>query len=339
MALTLDDKYVSPAELTGYVRSALEDLPQNTFSLNQYLPDTPVDDIDWRGETGGNGLTEVAQFRSFDAESPIGSRPGVSTISGSLPPISEKIRLGEYDRLKLRNSTDGIKNAILDDGVRQARKIKARAEVGRGELLMTGKVTIAENGLGIEADFGRKASHSPTAAILWSAAGSTPIDDLLAWVEVYRATNGIKPEVMLVAQQVVSVLMRNEQIRALTLPAGSTVQIVTIDAIQALLRSYGLPPLEVYEAQVAGPSSTAVDILDPTKILFLPPAGNKIGETQWGITAEQQSADYNLDSTIEPGIVVGSYSDNDPVAQWTKASAIMLPIAPNTNLTLAGKVL
>ncbi|MFJ2618169.1 major capsid protein [Glutamicibacter sp. NPDC087344] len=339
MALILDDKYVSPAELTGYVRKALEDLPQNTFSLNRYLPDKPVDDIDWRGQTGGNGLTQVAQFRSFDTESPIGSRPGVSTISGALPPISEKIRLGEYDRLKLRKSVDGIKDAILDDGVRQARKILARAEVARGELLMTGKVTITENKLGIEADFGRKASHSPTAAILWSAAGSTPIDDLLAWVEVYRATNGIKPEVTLVAQRVVSVLMRNAQIRSLTLPENSTVQIVTLDAIQALFRSFGIPPLEVYEAQVAGADNSAMDILDPTKILFLPPAGNDIGETQWGVTAEQQSEDYKLDSTVDPGIVVGSYSDNDPVAQWTKASAIMLPIAPNTNLTLAGKVL
>jgi len=339
MALQLDDKYVAPQELTGYVREALTDLPQNTFGLTQYLPDNLVDDIDFRAQTGGNGLSQVAQFRSFDAESPIGKREGLTNISGALPPISEKIRLGEYDRLKLRNSVEGIKNAILDDGVNQAKKILARAEVGRGELLMTGKVTIAENGLGIEADFGRKATHSPTAATLWNVAGSTPIDDLLAWVEVYRATNGVKPGVMLVAQQIVSVLMRNEQIRSLSLPAGSTTQIVTIDAIQALLSSFGLPRVEVYEAQVQGADGAAVDILDPTKVLFLPPVGSKIGETTWGITAEALDPNYNLTEEIRPGLVVGSYSDNDPVAQWTKASAIMLPIAPNTNLTLAGKVL
>lgn len=339
MALEIDDKYIAPAALTGYVRRALADLPQNQFGLAEWLPDTPVDDIDWRAETGGNGLTEIAEFRSFDTESPIGKRPGISNIQGSLPPISEKIRLGEYDRLKLRNAHEGIRNAIEDDGVRQALKIKARAEVARGQLLMTGKVTIAENGLALEADFGRKVEHSPTAAILWSQAGSKPIDDLLAWVDVYYATNGITPEVGVVSRQIMSVLMRNEQIRAMTLPAGSTTQIVTETALQELLSSFGLPRLRVYKAQVAASSGTALDILDPTKVLLLPPADSKIGETQWGITAEQLSESYAIDDTVEPGIVVGSYSDNDPVAQWTKASAIMLPIAPNTNLTMSGKVL
>lgn len=339
MALTLDDRYVAPQELTGYVREALSDLPQNAFNLETYLPDNPVDDIEFRAVTGGRGLTQVAKFRSFDTESNIGKREGISKISGELPPISEKIRLGEYDRLKQRKADTAIADAIMDDGVNQAMKILARAEVARGELLQTGKVTITENGLGLEVDFGRKATHSPTAAILWSAPNSKPIDDLLAWVAVYRKTNGIKPETMLADQQVVSVLMRHEQIRAMTLAPGATTQIVTIDAIQALFTSLGLPRIEVYEAQVAGDDGDAVDILDPKKVTLLPPLTAKIGETTWGTTAEALSPAYKLDEEIRPGIVVGSYSDQDPVAQWTKASAIMLPLAPNTNLTLAGKVL
>ena len=339
MALVYDATYVTGQELTGYVREALADLPANQFGLSQWLPDNFVDDIEFRATAGGGGLTRAAEFRSFDAESPIGKREGTSVVRGELPPISEKIRLGEYDRLKQRKAADSIKNAILDDGVAQAVKILARAEVGRGELLSTGKVTISENGLSIEADFGRKASHSPTASQLWNTTNSTPIDDMLAWVEVYRTTNGVRPEVALVDQRVVSVLMRNAQIRSLTLPEGSTAQIVTIDAIQALLRSFGLPYLETYEAQVAGADGTAKSILDPTKVIFLPPAGAKIGETTWGTTAEALSPDYKLDEEFQPGIVVGSYSDQDPVAQWTKASAIMLPIAPNINLTLAAKVL
>ena len=339
MALVYDATYVTGQELTGYVREALADLPANQFGLARFLPDTFVDDIDFRADVGGGGLTQAAQFRSYDTESPIGKRAGISKISGELPPISEKIRLGEYDRLKLRNASEAIKNKILDDGVAQAVKILARAEVARGELLSAGKVTIQENGLSLEADFGRKATHSPVASQLWNTASSSPIDDLLAWVEVYKNTNGVRPERALVDQRVVSVLMRNAQIRSLALPENSTAQIVTIDAIQALLRSFGLPFLETYEAQVEGADGTAQSILDPTKVIFLPPSTAKIGETQWGTTAESLSKDYKLEEEFQPGIVVGSYSDQDPVAQWTKASAIMLPIAPNINLTLAAKVL
>jgi len=339
MALVLDDRYVGAAELTGYVRAALADDEQNQFDLERFLPDNPVDDIEYRTATGNGGLARVAKFRSFDAESPIGSRRGISDLRGSLPPISEKIRLGEHDRLQLRNADAAIKNAILDDGVEQAQKIQARAEVARGQLLMTGKVTIEENGLVLEADFERKASHSPTAGTLWNVAGSTPIDDLLAWRDVYRATNGIRPGSMLISAAVEAVLLRHEQVRAMTLPAGATTQIVTVSALQELLRSLSLPSYEVYEAQVADDDDNALDILDPQRILFLPPAGRKIGETVWGVTAEAMDARYQIDETIRPGIVVGSYSDNDPVAQWTKASAIMLPIAPSVNLTLGAKVL
>lgn len=338
MALVLSSEYVAPAELTGYVRAALADLPQNAFGLSAFLPDVLTDDIDFRASVGGGGLNRAASFRAYDAESPISGRKGVSRISGELPPISEKRILGEYDRLKMRGLSDGIKSVIFNDAVDLAKAIQTRLEIARGEALMDGKVTIEENGLALEADFGRKASHTVTAGALWGTGGD-PIADFLAWQAVYVATNGVRPGATLTSQEVVSALMRNAKIREYTLPAGSTQQIVTVDAINALLQSFGLPPLSVYEAQVDDGTGTAKSIIDPKKILFLPPAGAKLGETLWGVTAESLDADYAIDATEAPGIVVGSYSDKDPVALWTKASAIALPVVPNTNLTLAAKVL
>lgn len=338
MALVLSTEYIDPVELTGYVRAALADLPQNAFGLSAYLPNVLTDDIDFRASVGQGGLARAASFRAFDAESPISGRKGINRLSGSLPPISEKRILGEYDRLKLRNLADGIKSSIFDDAVDLAKAIHTRIEIARGQLLMTGKVTIAENKLALEADFGRAAGHTVTAGTLWGTGGD-PVADLLAWQAVYVATNGVRPGAIVTSQNVVSALMRNQKIRDYTLPAGSTVQIVTVDAINALLMSFGLPALSVYEAQYANDAGSATSILDPKKLMFLPPAGSKIGETLWGVTAEAMDSDYAIDSTEAPGIVVGSYSDKDPVALWTKASAIALPIAPNTNLTLAATVL
>lgn len=338
MALVLSSEYITPAELTGYVRAALADLPQNAFGLSAFLPNVEVDDIDFRISTGGGGLARAASFRSFDTESPIGKRQGLERIAGSLPPISEKLRLGEYDRLKLRKLDDGIRNAIFNDAVNLAKAIQTRLEIARGEALMDGKVTLAENGLALEVDFGRKATHSATAGVFWGTGGD-PVADLLAWSAIYSATNGVRPGVMLMSQDVLSTLMRNTKIREYTLPAGSTQQIVTIAAINALFTSFGLPMVEVYEAQVEGAGGVATSVIDPKKVLFLPPTGSNIGETMWGVTAEALDDDYAIDSTEAPGIVVGSYSDKDPVGLWTKASAIALPVLPNANLTLAAKVL
>jgi len=338
MALVLSNDYIEAAELTGYVRAALEDLPQNAFGLAQYLPNTPTDDIDFRANVGGGGLAKAAAFRSYDTESPITGRKGITTIQGELPPISEKRRLSEYDRLKLRNLDDAVRNQIMDDAVDLAKAIHTRIEIARGDALMLGKVEIAENELALTADFGRAANHTQTAATRWDAGGD-PIEDLLAWVAVYVATNGIRPGEMLTSEQVVASLMRNETIRAYVLPPGSTQNIVTRDALNALLQSFGLPSISTYDVQVDDGNGGARSILDPKRILFLPPAGNKIGETLWGVTAESIDERYQIDAAEAPGVVVGSYSDNDPVARWTKASAISLPVAPNSNLTLSGLVL
>ncbi|MDN4644929.1 major capsid protein [Arthrobacter sp. PsM3] len=339
MALVLSSDYITPTELTGYVREALSDLPQNAFGLSAYLPDVETDDIDFRVTTGGGGLARVAKYRAWDTESPISGRRGVDRLSGEIPPISEKRRLSEYDRLKMRKLDAGIVDAILNDAVDLAKGIHARVEVARGEALSDGKVTIAENGLTIEADFGRKATHTQTAATKWNVEGSNPIDDLLAWQQIYVATNGVRPGATLTSQSVQSSLMRNSAIRAMTLPTGSTQQIVTIDAINALFQSFGLPALSIYEAQVEGDDGNAKSIINPAKVLFLPPSDRKLGETLWGVTAEALDSDYGIDSTDAPGVVVGSYSDKDPVGLWTKASAIALPVPANTNLTLAATVL
>lgn len=339
MALVLSSEYITPAELTGYVREALADMPQNAFGLSEFLPNVTTDDIDFRVSVGGGGLARAASFRSWDTESPISGRKGISRIAGELPPISEKRRLGEYDRLKLRKLDSGIKNSILNDAVELATAIHARAEIARGDAIVHGKVTIEENGLALEADFGRKASHSATALTRWDKPGSDPIADLRAWVAVYVATNGVRPTQMLASDQVEAVLQSNEAIRNYILVPGSTQNIVTSEALNALLKSFRLPTLAIYEAQIEGADGNAQAILDPKRIVFLPPAGRKLGETLWGVTAESLDDDYEIDSTEAPGVVVGSYSDKDPVALWTKASAIMLPVVPNANLTLAGLVL
>lgn len=337
MALSLDNETLSAADLTGYVRAALEDLPENAFTLSAFLPDVTVDDVDFRANVGGGGLARVAKFRAYDTESPISSRGAARVISGELPPISVKTRLDEYTRLKMRHADQAIVDALREDGLTLAKQILARAEVARGQLLQTGKVTLNENGLTLEADFGRAAKHTQTATTLWGAGGNV-VDDLLAWAEVYAATNGARPGRILVSRQILSTVIRNKSLAEAVYGSNPGTRLVKLTDLNDLLAAHGLPAFEVYEAKVAGAPNPA-DVLDPKSLLFLPGADQKIGETLWGTTAEAIDADYGIDSTEAPGIVVGTYSDKDPVAQWTKASAIMLPVAPNTNLTLSAKVL
>jgi Phage major capsid protein E len=342
MIITSD--YITPAELTGYVREAVANLDINRFVLSQWLPSRAIDDLVYRFTQGGEGLVDAATFRAYDAESPIGARPGATRVTGELPPISRKIRLGEYDRLRQRNApAPQFVQGILDDAERMARAIAARIELARGDALTNGSITLSENGVITGAiSFGRSGSHTVTAGTLWSTvATATPISDLTAWQTTYIASNGEPPGVLVGSTTIKGYLLQNAQIRTLAGSLAGTPALVSEDQMQAVLRAFGLPPFITYDAQVrvAGSATRTVPV---NKLLMLPaptgsPDGTDLGATLYGVTAESLEADYGLAGT-EPGVVAGSYKTNDPVSIWTKAAAIALPVLANPNLSFTATV-
>lgn len=341
MALVLNSDYITPAELTGYVREALADQPINDLTLvDELLPDVMLDDVEFRANITQGGLRRAGQFRSWDTEARQSGRKGIVRISGELPPLSEKRRLGEYDRLRLRKADTAIVDFIYRDAVELAQAIRTRIIMAKASAIVNGKITIAENGLDLEADFGRLAGHSVTASVLWNVTGAgaaDPIADNETWFSVFRATQSGNPIRAITSQRVMSSLMRNDKIRAYCLPPGSTQGVVTRDQVNALFTSFGHPPFEITDAQVEDASGAATRLIPDDRVVYIGSA--KIGETQWGTTAESIESDYGIDASEAPGIVVGSYMDNDPIARWTKASGIALPMLLNANATFVAKVL
>lgn len=342
--MLLNQDYITPAELTGYVRAALADLDRNRFILSQWLPRLEVDDLVYRFTRGGEGLTDAATFRAYDAESPIGNRPGVTRVTGELPPISRKIRLGEYDRLRQRRDDGAIRAAILSDAERMARAVAARLEMARGEALYRGSLVISENGVIATVDFGRAGGHTVAPGVLWSTvASATPLADMIAWRDTYIATNGESPGAILTSTTVLGYLLRNAEIRALAATVAGTPTIVSQTAVNSVLAAYGLPPLYIYDAQVRV-NGVATRVIPADRVVMLPTPGNPdvpdstdLGATLLGPTAESLEPEFGL-SGVEPGVVSGAYSTKDPVAVWTKAAAIGIPVLANPDLTLAADV-
>ncbi|MEU7972165.1 major capsid protein [Micromonospora sp. NPDC049089] len=342
--MLLNQDYVTPAELTGYVRAAIADYDRNVFSLARWLPRSEVDDLQYRFTRGGEGLIDAATFRAYDAESPIGSRPGVTRITGELPPISRKIRLGEYDRLRQRRDNGAIRNAILSDAARMARAVAARLELARGEALYRGQLSISENGVVATVDFGRAGGHTVAPGVLWSTvASATPLADLLSWRETYITANGVAPGAILMSTTVLGYLLRNAEIRALAATTAGTPTIVSQTTVNAVFAAYGLPPIELYDAQVRV-NGAATRVIPVDRVVLLPAPGNpdapessELGATLHGTTAESLEPEFGL-SGDEPGIVAGAYSTKDPVAVWTKAATIGLPVLANPDLTFAADV-
>jgi hypothetical protein len=336
--MLLNTDYIEPAELTGFARAAAQDLDINQFTLSRWLPNRLVDDLEYRFARGGEGLAEAATFRAYDAESPIGSRPGISRVTGELPPISRKIRLSEYDRLRQRKLENAVGNAIESDAERMVRSVAARLELARGQALVTGKVTLNENGVIAEADFGRTAGHTVTAAASWATASTDVIGDLNTWRETYVENTGQEPGSFLTSRRVMGYLLRNEAFRQLDATVAGTPTIVTPESVNNVLSAHDLPPIVTYDARVRV-NGTAQRVIADDKFLMLPAVGSgEMGATLYGTTAESMEPEFGLAGS-EAGIVAGAYSTKDPVALWTKAAAIAMPILANPDLSFVADVI
>jgi hypothetical protein len=262
---------------------------------------------------------------------------------GELPPISKKMRLGEEERLRKRALERGTNqdmiNAIYDDAATLTRSVLARIEMMRGEVLQTGKIIFNENGVVQTVDFGRKAGHTVTAATKWDSTGD-PVADLRTWVQTYIDNNGISPEFILTSTQVISAMLTNQKVRDLVNVGLGAPGIVTITALQTILSAFGLPPLVPYDTavRVGGVSTRVTNV---KQITLMPPAGEPLGKTFFGTTAESlELAEAQAIATGDAaGLVSTVHKLDDPVSIWTKVAGIALPTLPNPDLTFTATVL
>jgi hypothetical protein len=342
MALVLD--LADPQELQGFVRGIQLEEDRNRFTLQNYLPNRPIDEIEYRVTRGSLRDADAATVRAWDTESPIASRQGLERIMGELPPISRKIRLGEEERLRRRALERGdnaqLVDAIYDDAGQMSRAVLARVEMFRGEALFNATVVINENGVSQTVDFGRKAGHTVTAGVLWSTvATADPVADMRSWVQTYIDTNGVAPAYGLTSTAVLGYLMRNAAIRSLATTTAGVPALVTMETVNSVFAAFGLPPLIPYDTnvRVAGAQQRVTPV---NKVCFMPPGDEPLGATFFGTTAEAlelvEARAINQDQA--PGMVATVHKSDDPVSTWTKVAAIALPVLINPDLTLTATV-
>jgi hypothetical protein len=346
--MSIIDDYVLPAELTGFVR---EVPTPSVLMLQQFLPDRTIGNV----EAAIDKLTRTnraAKFRSWDSESPIGQRDSFQRTKVKLPPISEKLPIAEQEHLMLErvrtggDNRDAYVQAIYDDAVTLTGNIRRRVELARGDVLIDGKFTLAENGLFLEADFGVPAGNLVTAATVWTdRTNATPLQNIKTWVDAYLDLNGEKPGHMLTSTTVVNNLLLNAEIRELFFPAianTSGPNLITPQQLNSVLQAYGLPPITTYDTKV-NVDGVNTRVIPDDRVMFLPSNAEDLGHTAWGITAESLvlATGQNPGLAFEdlPGLVGVVMKDGDPVQTWTKVGGVVMPLVENPNLLMVADVL
>lgn len=330
---------VSPDDLTVFTRNV--PLQQNLV-LNQVLPDRFLTDnkvdIGTLTKTG-----RTARFRVFDGPIHVARRDVYQTSQVALPPLSDSLHLGEYERLQIQFARTGgtnnaaLVNAIYDDATLLTGNVRRRMELARGDVLADGRFTLAgEGGLYMEANYNVPASNFVTAPTLWSTTATADIvNDLNTWVQAYLDLNGFLPGGMIVSRTTVQQMLMNQKLRDAHGSILGVSGLLTRQQVESTLDSYTLPPIRlVYDSSV-DVDGVSTRVLPSNKVIFLPPEGQPLGYTAWGVSATAlelvNSAQTDLSFEDAPGIVGVVEKDGPPYRQHTFVDAVGMPVIENPN--------
>lgn len=322
-------------QLTTFAR---EEVPKPaTFTLDQYLPDDVIDDV----QVDVGTLTKTnrsAVYKAYDAATPLGKRDTFATSKVRIPVLGQKLPIGEYEIIELaraRGSNVGtLANDIYNDVDTETRAIQVRAEWSRSDVLTDGKFTLTgENGLTLEYDAGVPAGNlSATPGVDWATiATADPIADIEAWVATYstNSSDGSEPGLILTSRKVVGFLLRNTKIATLAASLNGTPGVITPGQLDAVLSAHGLPPIRVYRGKAKHPVTEAdTNILADDKVFMLPSNPRDLGRTVWGITAEALELVNSGYLTLQsaPGITAVTMKEYDPPGVVSKCVATMMPV-------------
>lgn len=340
------DAPVSPDALSSFVREipARRDLTfMNLF--NTVLQDGNT--FDWSEVTRRN---RTARFRAFDGSVHVSDRDGGSDARVALPPLSSSLAQGEYERLQIEFAKTGgtreqaLVRAIYNDGEQLTREVQNRLEQAIGQVLATAKLTIDENGLQSEADFGAAEATIVTAATAWTNTATAPVlDNLIAWRDALTDKGVGAPVAMFGARANLRLMLRNKQIIDAAVGSTSGKTRVTADEFWSLMDSEGLPGRWIDADGQVDVDGVATRVYPADRIGFLPQDPAELLQVRMGVsaTALEMVGSEHSDMEFEdaPGIVgVVDKGAGVPYRQTAYVDAVGMPILIDARQLMSAKV-
>lgn len=277
-------------------------------------------------------LPLMAMVHAFDTEAHIADRRPIEKVETEELLIKEKINLSE----RLRKVTGGMKmdNAkrfVFDDIARMAEMVIARDEKAKMDAISKGKYTIDENGLDLAIDYGIPEQNKVQSA--WGEDADI-LGDVEKWIDI-AVEQGSAPNLAITDRKVFAKIRNNKAVQKAifgasgvgTLPSAQQVQNLfaeLFDGMQIRQNNarYGVQKGDVINGLPFWPADTFV--------MMTTDANGIVGEGLWGVTPEEDAQGGKFDSKREQQYVtVVQWEDPDPVAQWTKASGLFVPVLGN----------
>ena len=282
----------------------------------------------------------MAQFHGFDTESQTTFRVPVDNHNIEKGLIKVKINQSERMRVLLRSGVqnDQMYDYVIRDGVRLGDQVITRTKVAKNELMATGKVTIKENDLDLNIDYGVQASQ------LAYTIDVGEDEDVPAQIQAIidaALDKGVTLTGMLTSKTVLSKIRGNKSIQTAINGVSGIGATVRQSALESYLdEEFGITQIITNDLTYGASSAVGADgrpvittkrYFPKDKISFFATnPGGRMGVGLWGDAPEADNALIKTEGSSEsPFVTISQWTENDPAVLWTKASALFVPVLYN----------
>lgn len=325
---------IDQAQLIDFSQNYAVQRPANV--IDNFFTDEKTESLmaKWYFLTGNEQIPAIASVHAFDTEAQIASRILPKVIEAEKMLIKRKINQSE--RLQQIMDRGGFGNSMLNDILFNdfkmlADAVKDRTIVAKAEVLATGQMTVKENHLDIAVDYGIAEEHKMT--LDWSKDDVDYLGDIQKVVDVATEA-GKKITGMITSQKNISKMMLNKNIQTAILGTNGSGAMVSRTQIQALFAEYfGFSEIVVsddkYKVENADGSTTMHRYFPEDVVTFYAKTGTSLGVGLWGVTPEENKQGPFTQKSMNQFITLTQWETPDPVAVWTKASGLFIPVLPD----------
>lgn len=284
----------------------------------------------------GQRLPEVAFVHALDTEAEIGTRPGFEKVLTEKLFIKRKINQSERLRQAIENGVpdnEALKNFVFDDAANLFESVVARANVMKGQFLSTGAVTVKENHVDMGIDYGVPATAKVTLTN-WATPEADIMGDIQKMVTVAE-DNGYVVNKALTSLKMINYMRNNTAMQTAVLGAANKRLLTKQELANLLMQEYAITIDRCDEKfrfrKADGSLKTGRYFKEDVFTLYEADANGSFGTGLWGVTPEELEYRQFIQEENRSFVTLSMWATQDPVAVWTKASGMFVPVAPKAN--------
>lgn len=340
--------YVVAQEIAAYWETRLAEQSLPPYLGEVLFPDDKQLGLELDYIKGAEGKPVVLNLSEFDARAVKRNRIGFQEVKTKMPFFKNSMSIDEKLRQDLliaiqsgnRKYIDTILNNIFKDTINLIKSAALTREKMRMQLITTGTIVMANNGVEYNYDYQLPGTHKQTAITKWDTAGADPIADIIAWQDITEAEGNGRPTRAITSRKVLRNLMKNANIKNAIYVFSQGQVSLTENIVKSYILDQTGVSIEVYEKTYTDVDGSQARFI-PEDLFVLIPEGT-LGRTVFGTTPEEADlmASQNAEvALVDTGVAVTTTDETDPVSVTTKVSQIVMPTFEAADQIIIAEVL